>query len=67
MQYIDQPGVAFCTKISTDENAITNAVDIYRNPRLVNEFDHCMDASFLIFGLLLKSNGGFQFFLAVVQ
>ncbi|KAL0356643.1 UNVERIFIED_CONTAM: hypothetical protein Scaly_1350000 [Sesamum calycinum] len=24
--------VAFCTKISTDENAITNAVDIYRNP-----------------------------------
>ncbi|KAL0392332.1 UNVERIFIED_CONTAM: putative WD repeat-containing protein C2A9.03 [Sesamum radiatum] len=31
-KYIDQPGVAFCTKISTDENAITNAVDIYRNP-----------------------------------
>ncbi|KAL3830449.1 hypothetical protein ACJIZ3_019251 [Penstemon smallii] len=31
-KYIDQPGVAFCTKIATDENAITNAVDIYRNP-----------------------------------
>ncbi|KAL0282502.1 UNVERIFIED_CONTAM: putative WD repeat-containing protein C2A9.03 [Sesamum angustifolium] len=31
-KYIDQPGVAFCTKISTDENAITNAVDIYCNP-----------------------------------
>ncbi|KAL0432718.1 UNVERIFIED_CONTAM: putative WD repeat-containing protein C2A9.03 [Sesamum latifolium] len=31
-KYIEQPGVAFCMKISTDENAITNAVDIYRNP-----------------------------------
>ncbi|XP_073146181.1 uncharacterized WD repeat-containing protein C2A9.03 isoform X2 [Henckelia pumila] len=31
-KYLDQPGVAFATKISTDENAITNAVDIYRNP-----------------------------------
>ncbi|XP_075518796.1 putative WD repeat-containing protein C2A9.03 isoform X2 [Primulina tabacum] len=31
-KYIDQPGVAFATKISTDENAITNAVDIFRNP-----------------------------------
>ncbi|KAL2503812.1 Transducin/WD40 repeat-like superfamily protein [Abeliophyllum distichum] len=31
-KYINQPGVAFCTKISTDENAITNAVDIYHSP-----------------------------------
>ncbi|KAG8369221.1 hypothetical protein BUALT_Bualt15G0128900 [Buddleja alternifolia] len=31
-KYLDQPGVAFCTKITTDENAITNAVDIYNNP-----------------------------------
>ncbi|GKV44042.1 hypothetical protein SLEP1_g51274 [Rubroshorea leprosula] len=31
-KYINQPGVAFCTKLTTDENAITNAVDIYRNP-----------------------------------
>ncbi|CAA2982296.1 uncharacterized WD repeat-containing -like isoform X2 [Olea europaea subsp. europaea] len=31
-KHINQPGVAFCTKISTDENAITNAVDVYHNP-----------------------------------
>ncbi|KAJ0087095.1 hypothetical protein Patl1_08498 [Pistacia atlantica] len=31
-KYLDQPGVAFCTKLTTDENAITNAVDIYRSP-----------------------------------
>ncbi|XP_050204757.1 uncharacterized WD repeat-containing protein C2A9.03-like isoform X2 [Mercurialis annua] len=30
-KYLNQPGVAFCTKISTDENAITNSVDIYHN------------------------------------
>ncbi|XP_051126494.1 uncharacterized WD repeat-containing protein C2A9.03-like isoform X2 [Andrographis paniculata] len=29
---LNEPGVAFSTKVSTDENAITNAVDIYRNP-----------------------------------
>ncbi|KAL5559035.1 hypothetical protein UlMin_035246 [Ulmus minor] len=29
---LNHPGVAFCTKITTDENAITNAVDIFRNP-----------------------------------
>ncbi|EPS65228.1 hypothetical protein M569_09550 [Genlisea aurea] len=28
-KYLNQPGVAFCTKLSNDENAITNAVDIY--------------------------------------
>lgn len=32
-QNLNHPGVAFCTKLTTDENAITNAVDIYRNPR----------------------------------
>ncbi|KAG6715008.1 hypothetical protein I3842_05G228800 [Carya illinoinensis] len=31
-KYLNQPGVAFCTKVTTDENAITNAVDIFRNP-----------------------------------
>ncbi|KAF2291525.1 hypothetical protein P3X46_028682 [Hevea brasiliensis] len=30
-KYLNQPGVAFCTKITTAENAITNAVDIYHN------------------------------------
>ncbi|WRX30836.1 WD40 repeat - like 10 [Theobroma cacao] len=32
-KYLYQPGVAFCTKLTTDDNAITNAVDVYRNPR----------------------------------
>ncbi|XP_052190222.1 uncharacterized WD repeat-containing protein C2A9.03-like isoform X2 [Diospyros lotus] len=31
-KYLDQPGVAFATRISTREFAITNAVDISHNP-----------------------------------
>ncbi|XP_058222197.1 uncharacterized WD repeat-containing protein C2A9.03-like isoform X1 [Rhododendron vialii] len=30
-KFLSQPGVAFSTKIAADENAITNAVDIYHN------------------------------------
>lgn len=30
-KYLNKPGVAFCTKVATDENAITNSVDIYHN------------------------------------
>jgi len=30
---LNQPGVAFCSKITTDENAITNAVDVFRHPK----------------------------------
>ncbi|KAG2399941.1 uncharacterized protein HKW66_Vig0102050 [Vigna angularis] len=29
---LKKPGVLFCGKITTDDNAITNAVDVYRNP-----------------------------------
>ncbi|CAL0319356.1 unnamed protein product [Lupinus luteus] len=29
---LNHSGVAFCCKISTDDSAITNAVDVYRNP-----------------------------------
>jgi len=31
-QNLKKPGVLFCGKITTDDNAITNAVDVYRNP-----------------------------------
>ncbi|XP_059631392.1 uncharacterized WD repeat-containing protein C2A9.03 isoform X2 [Cornus florida] len=31
-KYLNQSGVAFSTKITTGVNAITNAVDVYRNP-----------------------------------
>lgn len=31
-QNLKQPGVLFCDKITTDDTAITNAVDVYRNP-----------------------------------
>ncbi|XP_038717521.1 uncharacterized WD repeat-containing protein C2A9.03-like isoform X2 [Tripterygium wilfordii] len=31
-KYVNEPGVAFCSKVTTDDNAITNAVDVYRNP-----------------------------------
>ncbi|KAM5575780.1 hypothetical protein ABKV19_014632 [Rosa sericea] len=30
--HMKQPGVAFCSKLTTDETAITNAVDIFQNP-----------------------------------
>ncbi|MBA0636963.1 hypothetical protein Godav_029700 [Gossypium davidsonii] len=31
-KYLNQSGAAFCTKLTTDDNAITNAVDVYNNP-----------------------------------
>ncbi|KAF8388571.1 hypothetical protein HHK36_027246 [Tetracentron sinense] len=30
-EYVDRRGVSFCTKTTSDENAITNAVDIYES------------------------------------
>lgn len=32
-QNLNHSEVAFCSKITTDDTAITNAVDVYRNPR----------------------------------
>nr|KYP52112.1 putative WD repeat-containing protein C2A9.03 [Cajanus cajan] len=31
-KYIDRPGVSFCSRTTYDDNAITNAVDIYEHP-----------------------------------
>ncbi|XP_010521195.1 PREDICTED: uncharacterized WD repeat-containing protein C2A9.03 isoform X1 [Tarenaya hassleriana] len=31
-KFVNRPGVAFCTRVTSDENAITNAVDIYHSP-----------------------------------
>ncbi|KAH9749979.1 WD REPEATS REGION domain-containing protein [Citrus sinensis] len=31
-KYLDQPGVSFCSRTTYDENAITNAVEIYNSP-----------------------------------
>ncbi|XP_010060167.2 uncharacterized WD repeat-containing protein C2A9.03 isoform X1 [Eucalyptus grandis] len=31
-KFMNQPGVAFCSKVTADDNAITNSVDISRNP-----------------------------------
>ncbi|TYH72377.1 hypothetical protein ES332_D05G251400v1 [Gossypium tomentosum] len=31
-KYLNQSGAAFCTKLTTDDNAITNAVDVFNNP-----------------------------------
>jgi len=42
---VNQPGVAFCTRLSTEDNAITNTVDIYRDPsgslRLITANNDC--------------------------
>ncbi|KAJ8762681.1 hypothetical protein K2173_011161 [Erythroxylum novogranatense] len=34
-KHLNQPGVAFCTKLTSDENGITNAVDVYRTNGLL--------------------------------
>ncbi|KAL6594030.1 hypothetical protein ACP70R_048931 [Stipagrostis hirtigluma subsp. patula] len=31
-KYVDQPGVAFCTNLTGNNNSITNAVDVYQAP-----------------------------------
>ncbi|CAA2940330.1 uncharacterized WD repeat-containing [Olea europaea subsp. europaea] len=31
-KYLDRPGVTFCTRTTYDDNAITNAIEIYDNP-----------------------------------
>ncbi|KAF7842849.1 putative WD repeat-containing protein C2A9.03-like [Senna tora] len=31
-KYLDRPGVSFCSRTTHDDNAITNAVEIYDNP-----------------------------------
>jgi len=37
-QHLDRPGVSFCSRTTYTENAITNAVDIYRNSRYLFTF-----------------------------
>ncbi|KAL9321585.1 hypothetical protein ACSQ67_009638 [Phaseolus vulgaris] len=32
MQHLDRPGVSFCTRTTFDDNAITNAIEIYTSP-----------------------------------
>jgi hypothetical protein len=33
MQHLDRPGVSFCSRTTYDDNAITNAIEIYASPR----------------------------------
>lgn len=33
MQHLGRPGVSYCSKTTYDDNAITNAVEIYASPR----------------------------------
>ncbi|CAA6665062.1 unnamed protein product [Spirodela intermedia] len=57
---LDRPGVAFCSNLTTDENAITNAVDIYSSPsgstRLMTANNDCQVRIFDVddFSLLTK-------------
>jgi len=32
-KYVDQPGVAFCTSVTEDDDNITNTVDLYESPK----------------------------------
>lgn len=34
VQHLDRPGVSYCCRTTYDDNAITNAVEIYDSPRL---------------------------------
>uniref|UniRef100_A0A1J3HZS0 Putative WD repeat-containing protein C2A9.03 n=1 Tax=Noccaea caerulescens TaxID=107243 RepID=A0A1J3HZS0_NOCCA len=42
---VNQPGVAFCTRVTTEDNAITNTVDTYQSPsgslRLITANNDC--------------------------
>lgn len=33
-QYLDRPGVTYCSRTTYEDNAITNAIEIYDSPRL---------------------------------
>ncbi|KAG2638474.1 hypothetical protein PVAP13_2NG597100, partial [Panicum virgatum] len=33
-KYVDQPGVAFCTSVTEDDDNITNTVDLYESPKV---------------------------------
>jgi hypothetical protein len=33
---LDSPDISFCAKLTHDENAITNAIDIYNNSRFLS-------------------------------
>lgn len=33
LQYLDRPGVSYCTRTTYEDNAITNAVEIYTSGR----------------------------------
>ncbi len=33
LQHLDRPGISFCSRITSDDNAITNAVEIYASSR----------------------------------
>jgi hypothetical protein len=34
-KHLDRPGVSFCSRMTYDDNAITNAIEIYNKPRFV--------------------------------
>ncbi|PKU69410.1 hypothetical protein MA16_Dca027608 [Dendrobium catenatum] len=36
-KYLDRPGISFCSRTTYEDNAITNAVEIYDTSRLVYE------------------------------
>lgn len=35
MQHLDRPGVSFCSRTTYEDNAITNAIEIYTSPRYI--------------------------------
>lgn len=35
LQHLDRPGVSFCSRTTYDDNAITNAVEIYTSARYI--------------------------------
>lgn len=41
-QNLDRPGVSYCAKITHDDNAITNAIDIYDNCRYLCSAMGCL-------------------------
>lgn len=49
-QFLDREGVSYCCRTTFDDNAITNAIEIYNGPRFLSFFIICGVLVILVFG-----------------
>lgn len=62
LQYLDRLGVSFCSRTTYDDNAITNAIEIYDGPRFSSLFFSVAHKNFVIaLALFIDSKHGAYF------